>query len=812
MRPTEGLAGSQLTKREREVLELISLGLTNSEIARQLSLSRRTVETHVDRVRSKLGAPTRMRAVVEAGRARLLRVVRSDAQERPYNLPVQVTSFIGRVTELAEVKALLKHSRLVTIVGTGGVGKTRLAVQVGAELLDAYGDGVWLADLAKISAVDSVASELAFALGIKPLAFSQVFDHVLAHLKGRNLLLVIDNCEHVAVQTSSLIDAILQQCPNVTVLATARENLRHAGEQLYRLGSLDVPEEDDISAEVALTFSGIALFVARACAVNAHFTFVNEDVATVVAICRQLGGIALALELGAARTRMLSLRQLHEHLHEQFRLLVSHNRAALPRHQTMRAALDWSYNLLSADEQRLLLRLAIFQGGWTLEAVSPVTGLFSDEIGTLDAITSLIDKSLITVDFRSSSERYRLLEPVRQYAVGLLKERGEFDPAALRHAEYFVEFSRRVDALWLEEEETRRLFRIELEIDNIRAALDWTLAARNNPILGAQLAANLWTFWFARHQHEGRKWLEAAQAAVSYETEPELSVSLALARGRIFLTTDVHELLASCQQAFNTARRLGQIPLLVRATGYYGMALVMAGRLEEAGPVIKEAVELCEHVGDHYRATFLLGFESKRLRRLGQYDRARAAATQMVASYGRVHVPFDANASLVLDEYANMAYLDGNLSKAMEISRESLRAARLMKDVTQEIHAEYGLAGYLFVAGAVDEALEHGLSILRTCREELFPYGIGPALQILAGISLTRGEFERAARLLGYAHARFTEQRIPANAYVDVDPEWFLRPLRERFGEEPLSKFMAEGAAWSEDRALGEAAHLTPTK
>ncbi len=794
------------------MLELVSLGLTNSEIARQLSLSRRTVEAHVEHVRAKLGAPTRMRAVVEAGRARLLRVVTSDLQDRPFNLPVQVTSFIGRDTELAEVKTLLGCSRFVTIVGTGGVGKTRLAAQVGAELLDGYRDGVWLADLAKISVGDSVASELAFALGIKPQAFSEVFDHVLVHLKRRNLLLIIDNCEHVAPQTSSLIDAILQGCPNVTVLATARENLRHAGEQIYRLGSLDVPERDDIGAEAALTFSAVALFVARARAANAHFAFTDDDVAAMVEICRRLGGIALALELAAARTRTLSLRQLREHLHEQFRLLVSQGRAALPRHQTMRAALDWSYNLLAEDEQLLLARLAIFQGGWTLEAVATVTELFSDEIGTLDAISALIDKSLITVEFRSGSERYRLLEPVRQYAVALLKERSEFDAAALRHAEYFVHFARQVNELWLEEEETARLLRIEEEIDNIRAALEWTLTARNSPILGAQLAANLWTFWFARHQHEGRRWLEAAQAAVSYETEPELSVNVALARGRLFLMTDVRETLAACEQAFKTARRLGRIPFLARAVGYYGMALVMAARLEEAGPVIDEALKLCDRVGDHYRATFLLGFESKRLRRLGQYDRARAAAARMISSYDRVHVPFDANASLVLDEYANMAYLDGDLTKAIEISHESLRAARLMRDVTQEIHAEYGLAGYLFLSGAIDEALEHGLAILQTSREELFPYGMGPAFQILAGVCSARGEFDRAAHLLGYANARIAQQRIPPNAYVDVDPEWFLGPLRERFGEQRLVQLMSEGAAWSEERAVDEARRVAEQK
>jgi predicted ATPase/DNA-binding CsgD family transcriptional regulator len=805
--PIKGPPRLLLTKREQEILDLVSLGLTNAEIARQLSLSRRTVESHVEHIRSKLDAPTRMRAVVEAGRARLLRVVDAETQQRSYNLPVQVTSFIGRATELAEVKTLLGNSRFVTIVGAGGVGKTRLAAQVGAELLDAYRDGVWLADLAKISAADSVASEIAFALGIKPQAFSEVFDHVLAHLKRRNLLLIIDNCEHVAPQTSDLIDAILQRCPSVTVLATARENLRHAGEHLYRLASLDVPERNDLSAEDALTFSGIALFVARARTANAHFTFADDDVGTLVEICRQLGGIALALELAAARTRTLSLRQLREHLHEQFRLLVSRDRAALPRHQTMRAALDWSYNLLSDDEQLLLTRLSIFQGGWTVEAISPVVGRFSDQLQALDAISSLIDKSLITVDFRGGSERYRLLEPVRQYAVGLLKDQGEFDAAALRHAEYFLEFTRRANEQWLVVEELERLASIEQEMDNIRAALEWALLTCKNPVLGSRIAANLWTFWQARHQHEGRRWLETAQSSVSPEAEPELTILLALSRCRLFLFTDVGKMLEACEQALDPARAFGNPVLLQRAVMYYAAALTVAHRPLEAQGLVVEALDLAKRTGDHYRAAYTLGVQCKVERRLGRYECARTSLAQMIEEHSQVHAPFDPSESLMILLRAGMEQLEGRLSNAIDLCREAHRIARAVHDPSQDIHAQYGLAAYLLLSGSADEALVHALSILKISRDELFPYGVGPAFQILAGVATQRGEHEQAARLLGYAQARFSEQGIPPDAHVEVDPEWFLEPLHDHFGEPRLSELMAEGAAWSEEFALGEAPH-----
>ena len=723
------------------------------------------------------------------------------------NLPRQITSFVSRATELAEIKALLTKSRLVTITGTGGVGKTRVALQVGAEELDGSGDGVWFADLARVSGAEAVIPEVASAFGVKSQGFRTLLDHVLVYLKHRRLLLILDNCEHVVGEASRIIEAIITACPRVTVLATSRESLGARGEQIYRLPSLDVPVADaKPTAEDACSFGAISLFVARAIAVDSHFSLTDEIAPVVAEICRQLDGIPLAIELAAVRVTTLSVYQLLERLRQQFHLLTSSDRAAPLRQQTMRATLDWSYNLLSETEKKIFRRVAIFQGGCTIEAIA-ASGLDKscDENTLLEQISSLINKSLVTVEFRQQSQRYRLLEPVRQYGLELLRENHELQESARCHASYFRIFAQVAASNWLKIPEIEWLESIDDEIDNIRAALEWALSRANDTILGAELAEHLWAFWFSRHYHEGRRWLETAQGIVDYQTRPALAISLALARARLYLPTDVHMMLSACEEALQPARALGEQALLLRTLFYHGIALTISAQFTKAEPVLNEALILAQQANDRYRMVFMLMFICKIYRRTGNVKLAREYCTRFAQIYEELRLPLERNRWVLLLEQAILQQQEGRLGNAISLTREAHKVVQLTKDFASSVYVEHSLAYYLLLSGKDAQARNHGRLLLWLSREQLFPHATPAGLQVLAGVANQRSSYLTATRLLGYAEAKFRELPIPRNAYVEIDPDWFLNPLRDHFGDVRLAELMAEGAAWSEDQVIEEA-------
>lgn len=801
MQPIEGQPGSSLTRREREVLELVALGLTNSAIARQLSLSRRTVEWHVEHVLRKLGATNRLEAILKAGRAQLLKTNPAVAPDRAHNLPVQLTSFVGRNTELSTIKSLLPNMRFVTIVGAGGVGKTRLAIQVGAESLDTYPDGVWLGDLAKVSARDAVISEIAVVLGVRPHGFSPVLDQVLAHLKRKRALLIVDNCEHVGDQASSFIDAVVKTCPGVTVLATSRQSLRQTGEQVYRLPSLALPSElEKLDVELALKFGAVALFLARASTSDASFAITNNNVGAVVEICRRLDGIPLAIELAAARVAAMNVTQVLDTLSKEVRLLKRDDGTA--RHRTMREALDWSYNLLTENERSLFRRLAVFRRGWTLQAASVIADEFLDEFALFDTMASLADKSLVAVEYRGSSQRYRLMEPVRQYALELLKERGELHEAGRQHARYFAEFAKHEGGKWLKIPDTEFVETIEEEIDNVRAALEWTLARSNDPVLGAQIASALGGFWFTQYYHEGLRWLETAQAATSYKEQPALSVDLALHRMRAYGQIDLAHTLRIAEEALAAARVLGEERPLVRLGMFRGMALVNAGRFDEAEVVLSEALDLAQRV-DPFRSQYILWGLTRLNRRRGDVEAAKDFADRMIEAHEVSQLPGDRNRWIILSEHGRSLYeLEGRLDYAIDECREALRGTQATNDALGAIQIEYLLGALLLCSGAADEARAHARRVLEMSEEQLLSHGFAPALQLFGGIATYEARYDLASRLLGFADVNLRNRQ---EMLVDVDPDWFLKPLRDQLGEQHLAELMAEGAAWSHERAIEEA-------
>jgi predicted ATPase/DNA-binding SARP family transcriptional activator len=726
------------------------------------------------------------------------------------NLPHQATSFVGREVELREVRTLIATAQLVTIVGAGGVGKTRVAVHAAAELVHGFDDGVWFADLATMAGEDAVVTEIASAFNVKSSGFSGLLEHVVAHLKHKRLLLVLDNCEHVVAEAARVVDAIVEGCPRVTILATSRERLGSHGEQVYRLPSLAVPPpREKPEADDALKFSAVALFLARASASDAHFAVTDANVGAVVEICRHLDGIALAIELAAARVTALNVHQLLERLRKEFRLLKGDDHKVHPRYQTMRATLDWSYEWLSEAEKALFRRLGIFRGGWTLESIR-AAGMDEalDEFAVLDQLWPLVNKSLVAVEFRAQSQRYRLMEPLRQYALELLKEHGELDATAQHHARYFTEFGRHAGSKWLQVSELTFLANIEEEIDNIRAALEWALSQGHDPALGAELVAHLGPFWFTQYFHEGLRWLEAAQAAVSYETHPALSVQIALGRVRAYMQTNVKEELRAAEEALSPARAVGNKWHLLRLLFLYGVALTGVNRLDEAELAITESLELAERVGDRYRVAVNLWILARLNRKRGNLDAARTLSIRMIEAHDELQLPSDRNRWGLLAERARAELLDGHLARAIELCREGYAVTQATKDPLGGVQAEYYLGVFLLMSGAVEEARTRGRSVLRVSREELFPHGIPPAIQLLGGVATQCEQYEQAARLIGFAEAKFPEQTLPRDMYVDVEPEWFLGPLRDRFGEARLAELMADGAAWLEGRAIEEALNV----
>ena len=479
----------------------------------------------------------------------------------PNNLPVQLTSFIGREREIAEVRARLtaspgaeprhaepaapgwrEHSaeavRLLTLIGPGGTGKTRLSLQVAAELLPEYPDGAWLVELAPLADPAYLAPALAAVFGAREQAGQALLDVVIDYLRAKRMLLILDNCEHLIDACARLADDLLHACPGVKILASSREALGLAGETAYRVPSLALPGAQAAATPDSLTRCEAArLFVERAQAAQPRFALTASNAPAVAALCRRLDGIPLALELAAARVRMLPVEQIVARLDDRFRLLVGGSRTALPRQQTLRALIDWSYDLLPDAERRLLRQLSVFAGGATLEAIEAVG---KSELDVLDLLTQLVNKSLVVVEEDGPAARYRLLETIRQYArEKLLDDKGgEAEAARKRHLAYFADWAEAAEPRLTGAEMIAALDELEADQDNLRAALEWALD--HDPLAALRLMGVLWWLWGRRTSlTEGRQLAAAALAAAdtaeaaSVAAEPASLLSGVAARARV---------------------------------------------------------------------------------------------------------------------------------------------------------------------------------------------------------------------------------------------------------------------------------------
>lgn len=435
-----------------------------------------------------------------------------DNPSTPNNLPNQLSSFVGRVNEIAQIKMRLTTGRLVTLTGSGGCGKTRLCCQIAAEVLEDYPDGVWLVELASLTERGHVSKALAESVGIREVPGEQMTTTLVGYLGVRKSMIILDNCEHVLEEVSSLVDAILRRCSNVTVLASSREALGLLGEQAFRVPSLSIPDLTDRHTPESLTqYEAVRLFVERAAGVKADFAVTNQNAPSVASICHQLDGIPFAIELAAARVRSLTVEQISGHLDNRFGLLTGGSRMALPRQQTLRTMIDWSYDLLAEDQKTFLKRLSVFAGGWRMEAAEAVRCNGDvDPWMALDLTTSLVDKSLVVAGDRGSAVRYRLLETVRQYSHDRLVESGERDRTRELHSDWYLSLAAAAASQLTGRDQSSWANRLEEEIDNLRAGFDYCLQ-RSAATSALQYCRSLQHFWRMKgHYAEGRSACERA--------------------------------------------------------------------------------------------------------------------------------------------------------------------------------------------------------------------------------------------------------------------------------------------------------------
>jgi non-specific serine/threonine protein kinase len=750
----------RLSRREREVAGLVAEGLTDREIARRLFISERTAEGHVQQIRNKLGFDNRSQiAAWVAGQALAASAAphpgtsRAEARSARHNLPGQLTSFIGRERELGSVRRQLQKSRLVTITGPAGCGKTRLAVQAAAEGLHRLPDGAWFVELSAITDPHLLPQAMAAVLEVREPDGADLVEAIAAELRTSRCrlqcLVILDNCEHLIDQCASVAVRLLEACPQMRVLATSREPLQVNGEAVCKLEPMSLPGRDgEASADAIRRFEAIQLFVDRAGLSDPDFELVDANAAQVAEVCRRLDGIPLALELAAARVGLMPLDSLLERLRDRFMLL--RRRAAPTRQQTLRAAIGWSYELLGEPERRLFRRLSIFSGGCSPEAAASVCALGAEDADLPATLEALVVKSLL-VRVPGRRERYRLLETVREYALEKLTQSGELEAVRREHRRFFaaladrgsVEMDGPGQPAWVE--------RLAEEHDNLRAALELQRGQDVEERLRLVLA--LWRYLRVRgHLTEGRAWAESALAESGPPT-PARAGALNMAAGMAWLQGDLAQAQERLEASLAIRRELGDEVGIQRSLANLGVIASTRGDWEAAVAWGEESLALARRLGNELSTAILLGNLGLAAAYLGDHELALSRLT------------------------------------------DGLAITRRLGDAARVANALANLGMLALFRGEVDEARERYSESVRMLEGLGEPQGLAECLEGFAAIAARRGGWERALRLAGAAaglrEARGAPQRPWSRRVVD---EWLDR-ARSALGE-------AAEPAWAAGRAM----------
>jgi predicted ATPase/DNA-binding SARP family transcriptional activator/DNA-binding CsgD family transcriptional regulator len=759
-------------------------------------------------------ATRRLRDEIAAGR--LLPTSPADAAQpvpsdgARHNLPAPMTSFVGREREMVEVKRALSMTRLLTLTGTGGSGKTRLAIEVARDLVGTYPDGVWLVELAPLSEPGLVAQEVANVLGVQEHPNEPRVDTLVEALAGKEMLLVIDNCEHLVDAAARLVDSLLTSCPQLRVLATSREPLDVSGEVNWAVSPLSLPEATNggLTADALIRYESVRLFVDRARLRLPDFELVQENAEAVARVCRKLDGIPLAIELATARMGAFAVEQVAQRLDVSLDVLTGASRSAAPRQRTLRATIDWSHKLLSEAERAFFRRLSVFAGGWTLEAAEAVCSGGRVEVNdVLNLLGGLVDKSLVVGTSTGVAMRYRMLEPLRQYAREKLEEDGKADEVHNRHAAFFLAVAEEGEPELAEPQQNAWVERLEAEHDNLREALSSVLE-RGEGDLRLRFGGALWRFWHTRgYLSEGIRWLERVLA---HGDPPASPARVKVLEGMGWLTQaqgDYERAEATYEEMLELSRLLGDKENIATAFNSLGMVAALRGDNELARTLLTENLEVLEELEEQgnpsapikrFHALNLLGVLA--IREEGDYARGAALWEQSLA-LAREAGDTD-RVGMMLSNLGYPALLQGDHERARQLSEEALDGARELGSVdfvpTASINlglAALGLGEYERAQRSFQEALVMSQDMGRT-------HQLIEALEGMASLTGAIGKTTRAARLWGAAEAvrKVTGIALPPDEQGLHEPHLAL--TSSRLGDEAWQEALAEGRAMTLEESV----------
>jgi predicted ATPase/class 3 adenylate cyclase len=592
------------------------------------------------------------------------------------NLPIQLTTFIGREREIEEVKRLLSNARLLTLMGTGGAGKTRLSIQVAADLIDQFQKGAWLVELAPLSDPALVVQAVASIFQVREAAGRSLLDLLVDYLQAKSLLLVLDNCEHLVEACAQLAGALLRACPNLKILATSRAALGIAGEVTYRVPPLSRPDPKRAQSLDQLTqFESVQLFVERGVHSQPKFALTAANAKAVAHICHRLDGIPLAIELAAARVRVLSVDQIAARLDDRFRLLTGGSRTGLPHHQTLRAAMDWGYDLLSEEERALMRRLTVFAGGFSLEAIEAVCADDGvDVFAILDLLTSLVDKSFVVAEGMDGDIRYHLLETIRQYCREKLQASGEASGVHGRHLAWYLDFAEQAEPKLQGPDQLGSLSALEMEHDNLRTALEWAKTEESGAEAGLRLAGALYRFWAIRgYLSEGREWLEGAEGRSEGASSARAkaiygAAVLAFAQGDYGRSADL------CERSLTLYRELGDKLGIALSQNIQAFLNRNRGEHGRAVALLENSLTLCRELNHPWALAETLYVLALTVRRQGDYERAKALLEESLVLWRQTGDKW--GLTRTLGSLGVVARLQGDYARSRALHEESLALAR----------------------------------------------------------------------------------------------------------------------------------------